>query len=355
MAQSVENIPKDMEALWYSSATNFDIRRVPVPEINDEEVLVKVTLSGWCGTDQHIHEGEFNPSFPLIPGHEAVGRVAAFGKNVKGFNLGDKCAADVGTSCGACFYCRRGEGLLCENFAAKGVKMHGGFAEYVTYHYSKLYTFKNLTDEEATLLEPASCAIHGLDKLRPKVGVEVLLFGAGPTGLILAQLLKQNGARRVVIAAPAGMKMDLAKKLNAGDEYVELVRGDKDAQAKQFAELKKNNPYGFDIVCECTGVESMVDDSINWVRRGGTLLVYGVYNDNARVHWSPMKIFGDEITILGSFSQVFCFPRAVAYLDSGRVNVKGMVTNVFDLKDYQKALDCADSRNFVKIAIRPPQ
>lgn len=109
-------------------------------------------------------------------------------------------------------------------------------------HYSKLYTFKNLTDEEATLLEPASCAIHGLDKLRPKVGVEVLLFGAGPTGLILAQLLKQNGARRVVIAAPAGMKMELAKKLNAGDEYVELVRGDKEAQAKQWAELKKNNP-----------------------------------------------------------------------------------------------------------------
>jgi hypothetical protein len=91
-------------------------------------------------------------------------------------------------------------------------------------------------------LEPASCAIHGLDKLRPKIGVEVLLFGAGPTGLILAQLLKQNGARRVVIAAPAGMKMELAKKLNAGDEYVELVRGDKDAQAKQWAELKKNNP-----------------------------------------------------------------------------------------------------------------
>lgn len=109
-------------------------------------------------------------------------------------------------------------------------------------HYSKLYTFKNLTDEEATLLEPASCAIHGLDKLRPKIGVEVLLFGAGPTGLILAQLLKQNGARRVVIAAPAGMKMELAKKLNAGDEYVELVRGDKEAQAKQWAELRKNNP-----------------------------------------------------------------------------------------------------------------
>jgi D-arabinitol dehydrogenase (NADP+) len=130
---AVENLPKDMEALWYESATKFDIRRVPIPEINDEEVLVKgkiehasskqsvgsrqvflVTLSGWCGTDQHIHEGEFNvscddlvfsspltsclqPSFPLIPGHEAVGRVAAYGKNVKGFQLGDKCAADVGT------------------------------------------------------------------------------------------------------------------------------------------------------------------------------------------------------------------------------------------------------------------
>ena len=158
----------------------------------------------------------------------------------------------------------------------------------------KLYKIKNLTDEEATLLEPAACAIHGLDKLSPPVGVEVLLLGAGPTGLILAQLLKQNGASRVVIAANKGIKMNIAKELEAGDEYLEL---DRQNPGPQWEKLKADNPYGFDVVVEATGVEKLANDSINYVRRGGTLMIYGVYENKALVHWPPSKIFGDEIKV----------------------------------------------------------
>lgn len=158
----------------------------------------------------------------------------------------------------------------------------------------KLYKIKNLTDEEATLLEPAACAIHGLDKLSPPVGVEVLLLGAGPTGLILAQLLKLNGASRVVIAANKGIKMDIAKQLEAADEYIELDRQNPESQ---WAKLKADNPYGFDIVVEATGVEKLANESINYVRRGGTLMIYGVYENKALVHWPPSKIFGDEINV----------------------------------------------------------
>lgn len=110
---------------------------------------------------------------------------------------------------------------------------------------SKVYKIHNLTDIEATLVEPAACAIHGMDKLRPPVGVEVLLLGAGPTGLILAQLLKLNGAARVVIAANKGIKTQIARQINAADEYVEFDRQD---PAPQWKKLKDDNPYGFDIV-----------------------------------------------------------------------------------------------------------
>jgi D-arabinitol dehydrogenase (NADP+) len=161
-------------------------------------------------------------------------------------------------------------------------------------HQKKLYKIKNLTDEESTLLEPAACAIHGLDKLNPPVGIEVLLLGAGPTGLILAQLLKLNGASRVVIAANKGIKMDIARQLEAGDEYIELDRQNPDAQ---WQKLKDDNPYGFDVVVEATGVEKIADMSIGYVRRGGTLMIYGVYENKALVHWPPSKIFGDEITV----------------------------------------------------------
>lgn len=168
----------------------------------------------------------------------------------------------------------------------------------------KLYKIHNLSDEEATLLEPAACAIHGLDKLAPPVGIEVLVLGAGPTGLILAQLLKLNGASRVVIAANKGIKMDIAKQLDCGDEYIEL---DRQNPAPQWVKLKDDNKYGFDVVVEATGVEKLADESINYVRRGGTLMIYGVYENKARVHWPPSKIFGDEIRV--------CFRRRVTVVN----------------------------------------
>lgn len=341
---------KTMKALWYTAPEHFEIRQVPIPEIGDDDVLLKVSCCGVCGTDQHIHHGEFISKFPLIPGHEAIGSIVQMGKNVKGFAVGDRCVADVGLTCGNCFYCRRGQSLLCEHFEARGVTQEGGFAEYIAYPQHKLYKIHNLTDEESTLLEPAACAIHGLDKLNPPVGVDVLLLGAGPTGLILAQLLKLNGALRVVIAANKGIKMDIAKELDAADEYIEL---DRQNPEPQWQKLKQDNPYGFDVVVEATGVEKLANESINYVRRGGTLMIYGVYENKALVHWPPSKIFGDEIKIIGSFSQTFCFPRAVEYLDSRKIKTKGMVTDVFKLDDYQKALDKMSSRAALKIAIRP--
>jgi D-arabinitol dehydrogenase (NADP+) len=158
----------------------------------------------------------------------------------------------------------------------------------------KLYKIHNLTDEEATLLEPAACAIHGLDKLNQPVGVEVLLLGAGPTGLILSQLLKLNGASKVTIAANKGIKMDIAKNLDVADEYIEL---DRQNPEPQWAKLREDNPHGFDVVVEATGVEKLANEAINYVRRGGTLMIYGVYENKALVHWPPSKIFGDEIRV----------------------------------------------------------
>ncbi|KAH9835287.1 NADP+-dependent D-mannitol dehydrogenase [Rhodofomes roseus] len=341
-----------MKAVQYESPRNFTLTEVPIPKPGDDEVLLKVTCCGVCGTDGHVHEGEFIASFPLIPGHEVVGVIAEIGKNVKGFAKGDRCVADPGVTCGSCFYCRRGETLLCENFQGKGVSatQPGGFSEYITFSAHKVYKIYNLTDEEATLIEPAACAIHGMDKLETAVGIDALVIGAGPTGLVLAQLLKLNGATKVVIAANKGIKTEIAKQLDAGDEYIELDRVNPETQ---WAQLKQDNPYGFDVVVEATGSEKIANEAINYVRRGGKLMIYGVYDNAARVRWPPSKIFGDEIQIIGSFAQTYCFPRAVQYLDSGKIRVKGMVTDVFTIAEYEQALAKMHSRGALKIAVKP--
>lgn len=189
----------------------------------------------------------------------------------------------------------------------------GCFAEYAAYPQHRIFKIQNLSDVDATLLEPASCAAHGVDKIQPKMGSSVLLFGAGPTGLMLAQLLRHNGGCRTVIAAPPGVKLDLARSLDAADEYVELPREEK-AAALAYQNIQTEYPYGFDIVVEATGSSKVLEKSIDFVQKGGQLVVYGVYGDDDKVSFSPNRIFKDEINILGSFSQLYKFPAAIDYL-----------------------------------------
>lgn len=172
----------------------------------------------------------------------------------------------------------------------------GGFAEYCVFPASKLFHFKKLSWEEVSLFEAASCAIHGMDRIRPDVGSTVLMIGSGPTGLCLSQLLKNNGAHLVVLACNQGNKMDLAKKLNAADEYIELDRA---APGKQWAALKQQYPHGFDVVVEATGSHHILEKAIDFCTRGGQLIYYGVYEKDALINLSPSKVFRDEITMLG--------------------------------------------------------
>jgi len=270
------------------------------------------------------------------------------GPKVKGFEIGERVCADNSELCGECFYCRRGELLLCEHFEAHGVTMDGGFAEYCAYPAGRVFKIKNLSWVDATLLEPASCAAHGLDKIAPKMGSSVLMLGAGPTGLVLTQMLRQNGGCHVVVAAPEGLKMNLAKSLDAADVYIPLSRKD---PTPQFEQIKKDYPYGFDIVVEATGSVKVLEDAINYCRRGGKLIVYGVYANKDRVSWPPSKIFGDEITILGSFSETYKFPAAIDYLDTGKVKVAGIVNKTFKLEQWKECLEAMKNKSAIKAAI----
>merc|ERR1712098_901274 len=134
----MSNLPKEMKALRYSKPEEYGIVTVPLPKLRPNDVLIKVKACGVCGTDLHIHEGEFIAKFPLIPGHETVGVVAAVGAEVKGFTVGERVVADNSELCNECFYCRRGQLLLCEHFEAHGVTMDGGFAEYCAYPAGKV-------------------------------------------------------------------------------------------------------------------------------------------------------------------------------------------------------------------------
>ncbi|PVH88995.1 putative sorbitol dehydrogenase [Cadophora sp. DSE1049] len=341
-------VPKEMKAIRYNKIKDFSLVTMPVPEPKGHEVLIKVKSCGVCGTDIHIHNGDFDSAMPVVTGHETSGIVVKIGENVKGFKVGDKVTADNSELCGHCHFCRQGKLLYCENFLAHGVHLDGGFAEYCAYPAEKLFHFENLSWEEASLFEAASCAVHGMDRIRPEVGSSILLIGSGPTGLCLAQLLKANGGAHMVLASNAGPKMELAKKLNCADEYVELSRTD---PSKQWEALKVKYPYGFDVVVEASGSHAMLEKAIDYCTRGGKLIYYGVYEKEALIKVSPSRVFSDEITMIGSFSEMWCLPRAVHYLETRKVDVRGIVTNTYKLEDFGKALDAIRNKTCIKAAI----
>ena len=339
-----------MKAIVYDAPRSFFYRDAVEPSVEDDEVLIRVRACGLCGTDLHIHEGEFNPSFPLIPGHEFTGEVAAVGKAVRGWQAGDRVVANCNRSCGACFYCKRGQYLRCENLVAYGIQMNGGLAEFVCVKASDVFAVTALSWREATMVEPTACAVHGMEVLDVKPGADMLMFGAGPTGQVLAQLLKINGAASLTVAAPAGPKLALAERLSA-DRVVAIDRNDPEQHRRALRDISAN---GFDYVVEATGAPEMCAEAVWQTRRGGEILIYGVYPDKATFPVNPFDVFRREITIKGSFAQINDFGRALAYLESGKVKVNEIVSDEFELKDWDRALDSAWHRRSIKAILIPP-
>lgn len=189
-----------------------------------------------------------------------------------------------------------------------------------------------------------------LNRISPKPGDSVLVFGAGPAGLLLSQLLGQNGGYDVTIVSLGGAKLDQARTLNVATNYVELT-GTK-ADAAILEEMRsRQTPAGWDVVVDATGVEKVIESALSYVRRGGKLAIFGIASCEAKVTWAPTKILGDQITIIGSVSEVIRFPTAVSYLDSGRIRVKGIANRKFTLEQWAECLESVKHPDTVKPVI----
>jgi D-arabinitol dehydrogenase (NADP+) len=338
-----------MKAVVYDSPRSFTVETVPTPRPGTGEVLLRVLMAGVCGTDLHLHEGEFGPRYPLVPGHEIVGEVVAAGSGVTAPEPGQRVVLDNTTHCGHCVACRRGMGHFCRDLDAKGVTSPGGFAEYVTAAATNCFVVDDLPVETAVFAEPTACVVHGLDRMALGAGSDVAILGAGPTGLLLAQLAAHSGAARVTVAGPTEAKLTLARAQGA-DRVVTLDRTDATVGA---ARLRALAPEGFDVVVDATGSVAVLGEIFDLVREGGTVVVYGMAAEAARWPVPPYEIFRRELTIIGSFAQVHGIDRALVALRSGRVRTEGMITHRFGLDEYGDALAAVADSGCVKAVVVP--
>jgi NADPH2:quinone reductase len=338
-----------MRAVVISAPGSVRVENVADPTPRPGEVLVRVAACGICGTDLHLLDGDSPLArYPLIPGHEFAGEVVAIGSEIseeKGavtLTVGSRVAVEPNLQCGYCEPCRTGRENLCLNYHALGVTTSGAIAQYVAVPWKKVYTLPDtISLREAALIEPLSCAVHGMHRLEPKSGDTVLIVGAGTMGLLLLQLVVRGGASRVVMVDVNTHRLARAERLGAKRTYTNIQHALND------------EPTGFDCVVDATGVASVVEGAFTAVKRGGKLMVFGVASAEARISLSPFRIYNDEITILGSMAVLFSFQPALDLMSEGIINAEEMLTTALPLDDFSRALELVRRGEGVKTQILP--
>lgn len=343
-----------MKALVYEKPKKFAVKDIPIPEPKENEVRIKVTMAGVCGTDIHLHNGTFIGKYPLIPGHEMVGIIDKMGKKVNdeftSFKIGQQVTMNGNFACGECAPCKRGEPLYCENLTCLGCNGTGAFAEYMVVSKELVYDAEGIDPEKVVFTEPLACTVHGMDVLKPKAGDDVLLFGAGSTGAMLAQLLIHGGAGNVTVVASKQFKLDLMKEYGINT----TIQIDRNDTPKSIEIIKKEHPDLFDIVIDATGAPAVQEQCTSLVKMGGTVLFYGVGKQNHPIKMDAYDIFQRELTIKGSFAQVNSFSNSLAMLRSGRVRTDGLITHRFTLDQWQEVLDAhANDSTVHKMVVIP--
>jgi len=316
------------------------VGEVPDPKPGERQVVVKVGACGICGTDLHIADGHFPPTpYPIVPGHEFAGEIVELGADVPGeWKVGDHVAVDPSLFCGYCGPCRAGHGNLCANWGATGDTVDGAFAEYVAVPSANCYRMPDsMTWEQGALVEPVSCAVHGVRRVGVEAGERFLVVGAGTMGLIMQQLLQRSGAQVTVVDRNEA-RLPRATSLGA---------------VATAADVKDLNGEKFDVAVDCTGAAPAIEAAFDSIRRGGRLLVFGVAPAEARVALSPFRIYNDEITIVGSMAVLHSFGAALDLVASGAIDTDSLLTDTLPLEQYPEALAKMRSGSGLKVQVLP--
>jgi L-iditol 2-dehydrogenase len=305
----------------------------PVPQPKNDEVLVKLEYVGVCGSDLHYFEhgriGNFIVKPPFVLGHEAAGIVIEAGSEVKHLKKGDKVALEPGKTCGHCEFCRSGQYNLCPDvvfFATPPVD--GVFQEYVAHEAALCFKLPDkMTTMEGALIEPLAVGFHAALLGGAKLGQSALVTGSGCIGLVSMLALKALGVSRVFVSDVVDTRLEKAKALGA-DAIINSAE-------QSVVETIKN---GLNLVIETSGSETAAAEGIASLRKGGTLVFVG-YSKTGMMNLPIGQALDKELTFKTIFRYRHIYPLAIDAVDRGLIDIKNIVTNVFDFVDIQKAMD----------------
>lgn len=358
-----------MKALVLQSSECLKVMDVPQPALRPGEVLIRVHKCGLCGSDVRYSLGENPwakqtlgrevPNPPnIIFGHEFVGTVEKVQEVKNEPLLGRRVGVQTWVSCGRCAFCREGKENLCEHTRHLGHGQGwgemdfypGGMAEFCPAFADNVYPLDDeITDDQATFFDPMTAAIHAVDVGRPKPLDRVVILGAGPIGLLIAQMVKAYGAQETFITDLAKENLRVAAEVGV-DHAIDVSGGKDDELAKRIREQTAGQ--GVEVVFNTVGSSESIAQSLTLVRKGGTLVLLATKEDEIR--FPSLGLSGERSIRTSSNAMARDFGRVIQMLSSGRVRVEPLITHRFALHDATQAFAVAcdkQTRGAIKVII----
>jgi 2-desacetyl-2-hydroxyethyl bacteriochlorophyllide A dehydrogenase len=342
-----------MKAAVLRGVDNLRLEELPDPQIRSNEVLIRVKAAGVCGTDVHMWEGtNTEGTFPFILGHEWAGEVVEIGAEVKTVSVGDPVVAEVPIKCHVCPNCQDGmDPNMCPDFELYGFSWEypGGMAEYTTSKEERLFKIPdNVSYEEAALVEPLSVAYHGVWASGGGAAPHdrVLIFGAGPIGLLALLTCKASGAP-VIVVEPQAFRKGKARELGA-DVVIDPSAGDVVQQV-----MDHTGGRGANLVLECSGSNGALETTIDVVAKQGRIVLIG-QSAGRRIPIEIGQTIFQGATIVGSSGSPYFFPKTLTFMARQLVDLTPVITHRFALSDVLEAFELGKkATDSLKILIMP--
>ncbi|KAF1799728.1 chaperonin 10-like protein [Mucor lusitanicus] len=340
--------PKKNNSFVLQKIDEISFEDRPVPVAGPGQVVVNIKATGICGSDVHYWThgriGHFVCNGPMVLGHESAGVVASLGEGVTDLKVGDRVALEPGVPCGRCEMCKIGKYNLCPDMAFAATPPYDGtLCDY--YRHSADFCYKlpeNVSLEEGALIEPLSVGIHAARRGEVKLGDRVIVFGAGPVGLLTAAAAKAAGASHITMADISESRLKFAKSYIA-DETVHMTsKPPKNVDTNEFAKaeavkLFQSGITPANVVFDCTGVEVCVQMSVYLVKNNGKIILVGMGASVQSI--SVADVSAREVDVRGVMRYCNTYPTAVEMLASGKVDLKSLITHRYKFEDSIKAFE----------------
>jgi len=315
-----------------TSPGKIEFSEVPKPALGGQDVLLRIRRIGICGSDIHVYHGKHPyTSYPVVQGHEFCGEVAEVGRNVRSFRQGDLATAPPQIVCGECVPCREGRYHICENLKVMGFQAPGVAQEFFALPESALLKLPaGFTLECGALVEPTAVAIHAVSRASSVAGRQVLVLGAGPIGNLVAQVARWRQARRVLISDISDPRLEIARQCG-----IDCTVNSREASLESYV-AEVFGPNRADAAFECVGAAETVNQAIHNVRKGGTIVIVGVFGDRPEIDLGLVQ--DRELEMRGTLMyQRLDYVDAIRCLTEGGITVGPLLTRNFSFRHYPEA------------------